>query len=98
MKDSIIRAINEKKIVEFYYHDLHRIAEPHIYGALNGVESILFFQIDGASKSGDLPQWRRMNVNEISNFTVSSNIFTGPRPFPSGKHSSFDIKYAIVKE
>ena len=51
MHDIIIQAINEKKVVKFDYHGFDRVAEPHVYGTLNGIKSILTYQIRGGSKS-----------------------------------------------
>ena len=96
MTDIIQTAISEKKIIEFDYHGYHRIAEPHIYGILDGEHDILVFQIDGESSSGGLPQWRRMHLNEISNMRITDQRFPGPRSNPSGKHSSFDTILAVV--
>ena len=50
MHDIIIQAINEKKVVKFDYHGFDRVAEPHVYGTLNGIKSILTYQIRGGSK------------------------------------------------
>lgn len=96
MNDIIQTAISERKIVEFDYHGHHRIAEPHIYGILDGEHDILVFQIAGSSSSGGLPQWRRMHLNEISNLEMTDQRFPGPKPNPSGKHSSFDTILAVV--
>lgn len=98
MHDIIIQAINEKKVVKFDYHGFDRVAEPHVYGTLNGIKSILTYQIRGGSKSGGLPQWRRVNLDEIHNFVITEETFPGRRPFPSNKHASFDERFAIVDE
>ena len=90
-------AIANKKIIEFDYHNHHRIAEPHVYGVLEGKEQVLVYQTDGTSSSGGLPDWRRMDINEISNLNVTDKTFAGPRQYPSGKHSSFDRMIAVVK-
>lgn len=95
-EDLIQSAIQNKKIIEFDYHEHHRIAEPHIYGILGGEEDILVFQTGGSSSSGGLPQWRRMHVSEISNLIIADQTFAGHRETPTGKHSSFDTILAIV--
>jgi len=95
-EDLIQSAIQNKQIIEFDYHEHHRIAEPHVYGILDGEHDLLVFQTGGGSSSGGLPQWRRMHVNEISNLTITDQNFAGSRPTPSGKHSSFDTTLAIV--
>ena len=41
MDNTIISAIQEKKIIELNYHGLHRIVEPHVYGIFNGRECLV---------------------------------------------------------
>jgi len=92
----IVEAISNKKILEFNYDGYHRIAEPHVYGRSNGTLQILVYQIEGGSSSGGLPQWRRADVDRISDMQVTNRDFAGRRPYPSGKHSSFDEVIMIV--
>lgn len=96
MQDIIVDAIQRKHLLKFQYHKLERIVEPHVYGVLDGQPQLLVYQIRGRSSSGGLPQWRRMFVNEISSLEIMNESFPGRRPFPSGKHSSFDRTIAIV--
>jgi hypothetical protein len=90
-------AIANKKIIEFDYHGHHRIAEPHVYGIHEGKEQVLVYQIGGTSSTGGIPEWRRMDVSEITNLEVSEKVFAGPRPTQSGKHTNFDKMIAVVK-
>jgi hypothetical protein len=95
--DNIIRtAIANRNIIEFSYHGYDRIAEPHIYGVYNGRKQILVYQIGGQSASGGLPNWRKINVDEIYSIQITPQNFYGPRSFPSGEHSSFDEILAVV--
>lgn len=89
-------AIREKKIIEFDYGGYHRIAEPHLYGKKDGKHQVLVYQIAGGSSSRGIPDWRRVEMNKVSNLIMTERRFQGARPYPSGKHSSFDIQYAIV--
>ncbi len=44
----LVRAIQEKRLIEFIYKSgAVRIAEPHDYGILDGVERLLAFQLSG---------------------------------------------------
>lgn len=96
--DSVIKAaILNKEIVEFTYHRHNRICEPHVYGVKNGKYQVLFYQIGGGSSSGGIPEWRRMDVGEISGLRTTGNTFPGPRPYPSGQHSDWDTIIALVK-
>ena len=64
--DELIRtAIRERRLVEFRLHGLRRISEPHLYGIYKGARQILVYQISGESRSGDLPDWRRADLEEI---------------------------------
>lgn len=94
---SIETAIREKKIIEFNYHGYHRIAEPHVYGIKDKKYQVLVYQIAGGSSSGGIPEWRRMELAEASNFVLTEQYFSGPRPYPSGEHSSFDEIIAVVR-
>ncbi len=95
--DTIIRAaIVNKQLLSFSYHGLLRIAEPHVYGVQSGKYQLLCFQVRGQSSSGRLPDWRRIDLSQIQNIQTLDEHFPGHRPYPSGKHSSFDQRLAIV--
>lgn len=96
MDDIIRTAIKNKNLIEFTYENKHRIAEPHVYGVLDGKRQLLVYQIAGQSSSGNLPNWRRMDVSKISNMRILDDRFPGRRPYPSGEHSSFDTVYVVV--
>lgn len=96
MNEVIIRAINEKKLLEFNYDGLLRIAEPHVYGTKDGKSELLVYQVRGQSRSGGLPNWRRIDLKKANNMKILDESFPGRRPTPSGKHSSFDTTIAIV--
>ncbi|WP_428323716.1 hypothetical protein [Nitrosopumilus sp.] len=85
-----------KRIVSFDYHGHHRIAEPHVFGIKDGRESLLVYQIAGTSSSGGIPEWRRMFVNDITNFQITEQSFPGKRYTQSGEHSNFDRIIKIV--
>jgi hypothetical protein len=96
--DSIIKtAIATKRLLEFTYDGLPRIVEPHVYGVQDGKHQLLAYQIGGRSSSGNLPNWRRMDLDKISNMRMLDQTFPGSRPTPSGKHSSFDTTIAVVR-
>lgn len=96
MNQEIINAIRNKKMIEFDYRGHHRIAEPHVYGRNGSVEQILVYQVGGSSSSGGLPEWRRVNVPDMSHLVVLEDSFAGNRPNPSGQHSRWDETYEIV--
>lgn len=96
IRDTIRDAIRNKRIIEFDYDGHHRIAEPHVHGISNGTYELHTYQIGGGSKSGGIPDWRRMKVDDIKNLRVTDQRFKGRRPIYSGKHSPFDQTFDIV--
>lgn len=94
---AIRTGIAKKQLVDFYYHGLPRIAEPHVYGIHEGKYQMLVYQVRGQSRSGALPDWRRVELSEVTNLRLLDEFFPGPRPTPSGKHSEFDTILAIVR-
>jgi hypothetical protein len=84
-------AILNKRLIEFEYGGFKRIGEPHVLGTRHGVMQLLLYQLGGGSSSGGkLPQWRRLNVSEMSKLKVTDQSFYGARQSPSGQHSGFD--------
>jgi len=64
------QAIQEKKQIHANYRGYTRQMCPHAIGGKHGVAHALFYQFGGQSSSGDLPQWRSMNVDELTNVSV----------------------------
>jgi hypothetical protein len=96
--DQILKAaIASKSLVEFWYGNHQRIAEPHVLGVSGGLSQILGYQVEGSSSSGGIPEWRRFDLNKISKLSVLARSFPGRRPFPSGKHSAWDYQIAVVE-
>ena len=98
MNQQIIeRAIREKSVVEFNYGGHPRKVEPHMLGMSGGTLQFLGYQIGGSSSSGGaLPEWRRFELNRISSLSITTQKFPGRRPFPSGRHSSWDRQILVV--
>ncbi|MCI0560035.1 MAG: hypothetical protein MN733_16215 [Nitrososphaera sp.] len=98
MNTSIIRnAIANKELIEFTYHGYQRIAEPHAYGIKNGKRQILVYQIGGLTSSGKIPDWRRINLDEISGLKViKGQKFAGHRD-KSPDHDDWETIIAAVK-
>ena len=94
--DAAIRqAIHARRIVELDARGLHRVAEVHVYGLCNGIPELLLFQLAGETRSGALPHWRRVKIADISAFTLTSRVFSGPR---AGEHNKWDLVIAQVLE
>jgi hypothetical protein len=97
MEQLIRTAIADKQLLEFTYHGLRRVAEPHVYGTVRGKYQLLTYQVGGQSSSGDLPNWRRVDVSGVSDLRLLEERFPGPRPSPSERQSRFDTVLAMVE-
>jgi hypothetical protein len=92
------QAITNKQVLDFTYHGRHRVAEPHVYGIKDGKYQLLTYQIRGESSSGGLPNWRRVDLDAVSNLTILDERFPGRRPTPTGQHQAFDTILLIVDD
>ena len=64
--DHLLRAaIQQTRLMRLRYRNKDRIVEPHDYGQHNGAIKLLTWQIGGSS-SGPLPNWRWMEIDQIS--------------------------------
>ncbi|UKP01422.1 hypothetical protein [Nostoc sp. UHCC 0870] len=90
------QAIMQKRLIEFYYQGLHRIAEPHILGLKDEVIQVLVYQVMGKSSSMKLPDWRRMNVDDMSGLQMLDETFSYKHSSLYDCHSSWDKILAIV--
>jgi hypothetical protein len=92
----IRRAIRERRLIEFMLHGLQRVAEPHVYGAYRGTTQLLIYQVRGQSRSGGLPDWRRVDVSEMRNALLSDERFATPRVTGRGL-TEWDLVFARVE-
>ena len=98
VEDTLVLAISPRRVVEFRYRQLPRLAEPHTVGInTEDVEQLLAYQLGGRSSSGPLPDWRRFDVDEIENLVVRDETFPR-RPAPSGRHARWKTIIAFVPE
>ena len=94
---TIETAIAEKRLLQFEYGGVLRIAEPHVLGVFEDKEQLLAFQIAGETVGGgELPNWRRVDLEKLANLVVLDAKFAGPRATPGGSTSSFDRLIAVV--
>jgi len=75
----IRQAIADKQLVEFSYQNFIRIAEPHAYGSMGGVEQLLAYQIRGGSRSRNLSKWASVALPQMTDFSVLDETFAGKR-------------------
>src|SRR4051812_19928622 len=95
--DQLLRvAIAQTRLLQLRYRGRDRIVEPHDYGEHNGIIKVLTYQVGGSS-SGLLPNWRWMDVEQISEARLLDQTFPGGRPAASGKHHRWDNLFVRVK-
>ncbi len=97
MKRLIEVAIAEKRIVRFRYKGLNRIGEPHVLGKKNGKDQLLLFQLAGQTSTEGLPQWRRVNVDEISELEITKYGFDMKRHVNTGNPRGWD-EFVVVAQ
>lgn len=96
MNTSAVRAaIANRQLIEFRYHGYPRTAEPHVYGIKDGKRQILVYQTGGLTSTGKVPDWRRINLDDISDFRALAQTFAGPRERPPD--DSWDTVIAQVR-
>jgi len=93
---ALCAAITGHHLVRFVLSGRERIAEPHDYGVIDGRRRLFFYQVGGASRSGQPPGWRWADVDQIVSLQILEQKFAGPRPAPSGRHQRWDRIIASV--
>ena len=79
MKQLIIEAINNKKLVSFNYKEDARVVEPYCYGVtVKGAEALRAFQVSGYSAS-QMPGWKLFHLSNISSLHLLEEKFIMPR-------------------
>jgi hypothetical protein len=90
-------AIANKRLLAFRYRGHLRLAEPHLYGRYRGVDQLLVYQVGGGSRSGDLPNWRRITLRDVAELRELPVDFAGPRRSRTGLYLDWDEIYAVVE-
>jgi hypothetical protein len=88
--NTILDAISQKRQLGFMYGGFYRIVEPYLLGVYKTKVQLLCYQIGGESSSGKIPEWRRMNVDEITELQTLNGSFLGTRPTKGLSKSPFD--------
>lgn len=80
MNKKIVDAIENQKVIEFYYEGELRVVEPHCYGKTTaGNEGLRAFQIDGYSSTGKFG-WKMYDLGKADGITITDDQFNGSRP------------------
>lgn len=76
----ICKAINDLRMLSFYYDGYPRVVEPHTYGQdSKGHYLLRGWQTRGLSKSGQL-NWKLFRCDEMQNLRILEETFVGWRP------------------
>jgi len=94
--ETILKAIDEIRLLRFVFGAKERIVEPHDYGIHEGRVRLFAYQIRGESTSGPLPDWRLMDVAQISGIQILDETFGGSRSDSSQKHRKWERIFARV--
>ena len=97
MDAEIRQAIGDKKLVEFSFQNFIRIAEPHAYGSMGGVDHMLVYQVRGGSRSRNLPKWVSVPLSQMTDFRVLDETFAGKRVISRTEYRLWEAIYAIVQ-
>ena len=97
MNDDLVRAIADKRLIEFIYKTGRtRIVEPHDYGIRHGVERLLGFQVSGESRSGAPHGWKEYDIEGMHQLRVLKRRFASTRADSAQHHRTWDILFARV--
>ncbi|MCS5420488.1 MULTISPECIES: hypothetical protein [Psychrilyobacter] len=94
MKNIIVRAIEEKRLISLTYDSLDRIVEPHACGvSTKGDQTLRCFQIKGSHASKKHHDWMLLKFSKISNLEVMEEKFDSPRTGYKKGDKAFEIIY-----
>ena len=80
MHELLLRAIRERRLLTFTYHDTLRVVEAHRYGeAVNGHRLVSAWLRPGHSQSAPHGGWRSFLVDEIEDLQLLDETFAGTR-------------------
>jgi predicted DNA-binding transcriptional regulator YafY len=76
MNEKIVEAINEKRIIAFYYDGGYRTVEPYVYGMSGaGHEVLRAYQLGGHSDSEAHEGWKLFKTSRIKNLVETPEFF-----------------------
>lgn len=76
----LTEAIQNRQIITLVYGGYQRGVEPFTLGySHRGTLTLSGFQVTGRSRSGGIPDWRRFDLQKMSQVEVHEEQFTGNR-------------------
>jgi hypothetical protein len=96
VNSTVAEAVANHRVLSFWYEDLPRSVEPHLYGihAETGNEILSAYQTGGTSHSSDRPGWRYFLVSEIRALSMTNTVFGQTRPGYNRSDPHMKIIYA----
>jgi predicted DNA-binding transcriptional regulator YafY len=77
---TISQAIQEKRLLRFWYDGYSRTVEPHTLGSdFKGHKALRAYQVGGGSSSGECRGWKMFHVAEMSSIALLADTFGGAR-------------------
>jgi len=81
MNQTIINAIQQKKLLSLSYDGITRTVEPHAYGvSKKGNELMRCYQVEGGHNSDKSHDWELLTVSKIIALSDTGKNFAGARP------------------
>jgi len=87
-------AIAKKRLIEFEYSSVVRVAEPHDYGIQQGVIRLFVYQLRSTPFARG---WRLLDVAKIDHLVVLEQTFDGSRRESSQSHHHWAALFARVE-
>lgn len=97
MDDSIVRAVDGRRLLELGYGGFSRVVEPHAYGVdRKGDEVLLCWQVSGGSGSGERTGWKLLKLREAASVTALRTDFVVREGFAAEPPRAIATLYARV--
>lgn len=82
MREQLVTAIEQRKVVTFTYRGHPRRVQPAAFGVggRHHRETLHAYQVSGSSERGGVPDWRNFNVAAIESLSVTDETFSAPPP------------------
>ena len=99
MNETLVRAVQGRRVVVFLYDGLLRTVEPHALGLSSAGDLLLSgYQTAGFSHSSEQPGWRLYRLDRLHSLSVTPYTFAGRRPGFNPRHPLLSTVLAMVPE
>ena len=91
-------AIANRRLIQFEYEGITRVAEPHDYGLRESLSRVLVYQRRKSGRAGaGATGWRDLFLSKIGKCEVLGETFPGTRGDAHKHHYDWDVLYARVE-